>query len=77
MLVPEAEAPQEEGLDGDAMIEDEGSFRSDVRVSSTVVLPEPILILAPVRDSVRTQKAIKGCGTKDCSYNLDSAPPVR
>ena len=77
MLVPKAEAPQEEGLNGDVMIQDEGSFRSDVRVSSTAVSPKPILILAPVRDSVRTQKAIKGCGTKDCPYDLDFAPSVR
>ena len=76
MLVPEEEAPQEEDLDGDAMIEDEGSFCSDEGVSSTVVSPEPIPILAPVRDSVRFQKAVKGRGTKDCPYNLDFAPPV-
>ena len=76
MLVPEEEAPQEEDLDGDAMIEDEGSFRCDVGVSSTVVSPKPISILAPVRDSVHFQKAVKGRGTKDCPYNLDFAPPV-
>ena len=56
MLVPKEEAPQEEDLDGDAMIEDEGSFHSDAGVSSTVVSPEPILILAPVRASVHYQK---------------------
>ena len=77
MLVPEEEAPQEEDLDGDAMVEDKGSFCSDVGVSSTVVLPEPILIQAPVRASVRNQKAVKGHGTKDCPYDLDFAPPVR
>ena len=73
MLVPEEEAPREEDLDGDAMVKDEGSFHSDVGVSSTAVLPEPIPILAPVRDSVRFQKAVRGCGTKDCPYDLDFA----
>ena len=77
MLVPEEEAPQEEDLDGDTIVEDKGSFRSDVGVSSTAVSPEPIPILAPVRASVHYQKAVKGCGTKDCPYNLDFAPSVR
>ena len=76
MLVPEEEAPQEEVLNGDTMVEDEGSFCSDAGVSSTAVLPEPIPILAPVRASVCTQKAVKGCGTKDCPYNLDFALPI-
>ena len=63
MLVPEEETPQEE--DGSTMVEDEGSFCSDAGVSSTVVLPEliPIPIPAPVRASVHTQQAVKGCGT--------------
>ena len=77
MLVPEEEAPQEEDLDGDAMVKDEGGFCSDAGVSSTVVSPEPILIPAPVRDSVHLQKAVKGCGTKDCPYDLDFALPIR
>ena len=76
-MVPVEESPQEEDLNGDTMIEDEGGFHSDAGVSSTVVLPEPILILAPVRDSVRFQKAVKGCGTKDCPYDLDFTPSVR
>ena len=76
-MVPVEESPQEEDLDGDAMVEDEGSFRSNAGVSSTVVLPEPIPILAPVRDSVRFQKAVKGRGTKDCPYDLDFTPSVR
>ena len=58
------------------MIEDEGSFRSNVGVSSTAVSPEPILIPAPVRDSVHFQKAVKGRGTKDCPYDLDFTPSV-
>ena len=77
MLVPEEEAPQEEDLNGDTMVEDGGSFHSDAGVSSTVVSPEPIPILAPVRASVCYQKAVKGCGTKDCPYDLDFAPPIR
>ena len=76
-MVPVEESPQEEDLDGDAMIKDEGGFCSDVGVSSTVVLPEPILIPAPVRDSVCFQKAVKGRGTKDCPYDLDFTPSVR
>ena len=68
------ESPQEEDLNGDAMIEDEGGFRSDVGVSSTVVLPEPLLVPAPVRDSVCFQKAVKDHGTKDCPYDLDFTP---
>ena len=76
-MVPVEESPQEEDLDGDAMIEDEGSFCSNAGVSSTVVSPEPIPILAPVRDSVHFQKAVKGHGTKDCPYDLDFTPSVR
>ena len=71
VLVPVEELPQGEDLDGDVMIEDEGGFRSDAGVSSTTVSPKPILVPAPVRDSVHFQKAVKGCGTKDCPYNLD------
>ena len=71
MLVPEDEAPQEEDLDGSAMVEDEGSFHSDVGVSSTAVSPKPIPIPVPMRASMHNQKAVKGHGTKDCPYNLD------
>ena len=63
-MVPVEETPQEEDLDGDAMVEDEGGFCSDARVSSTAVSPKPIPIPAPVRDSMRFQKAVKGRGTK-------------
>ena len=70
-MVPVEEAPQEEDLDGDAMIEDKGCFCSDAGVSSTAVSPKPIPILAPVRDSVHFQKTVKGRGTKDCPYDLD------
>ena len=59
------------------MIEDEGSLRSHAGVSSTAVSPKPIPIPAPVRDSVRFQKAVKGRGTKDCPYDLDFTPSVR
>ena len=75
-MVPVEETPPEEDLDGDVMIEDEGGFCSDAGVSSTAVSPEPILILAPVRDSVCFQKAVKGCGTKDCPYDLDFTPSI-
>ena len=76
MLVPEEEAHQEEDLDGDAMVEDEGSFHSDTGASSTAISPEPIPILALVRASMCYQKAVKGCGTKDCPYDLDFALPI-
>ena len=75
-MVPVEESPQEDDLDGDAMVKDKGSFCSNAGVSSTAVSPEPILIPAPVRDSVRFQKAVKGCGTKDCPYDLDFTPSV-
>ena len=75
-MVPVEELPQEEDLDGDAMVEDEGSFRSNAGVSYSVVSPEPIPVLAPVRDSVHFQKAVKGRGTKDCPYDLDFTPSV-
>ena len=75
-MVPVEELPQEEDLNGDAMIKDKGGFCSDVGVSSTAVSPEPILVPAPVRDSMRFQKAVKGRGTKDCPYDLDFTPSV-
>ena len=75
-MVPVEELPQEEDLDGDTMVEDKGSFRGNAGVPSTAVSPEPILIPAPVRDSVCFQKAIKGRGTKDCPYDLDFTPSV-
>ena len=55
MLIPEEETPRAEDLDGDIIVEDKGSFHSDVGVSSTVVSPEPIPIPGPVRASVCTQ----------------------
>ena len=76
-MVPVKEMPLEENLNSDAMTEDEVCFRSDVGVSSTAALPEPIPIPAPVRTSVHNQKAVKGRGTKDCPYNLDFAPTMR
>ena len=75
-MVPEEEAPLEEGLDHDAMAEDEVNFCSDAEVSSIVASPKPIPIPAPVRASMRNQKAVKGHGTKDCPYDLDFAPSV-
>ena len=75
MLVPEEEAPQEE--DSSTMVEDEGSFHSDVGVSSTVVSPKLIPIPAPVRASVCTQRVVKGYGTKDHPYDLDFTPTIR
>ena len=76
-MVPVEESHQEEDLDGDAMVEDKGSFRSNAGVSSTAALLEPIPIPAPVRDFVCFQKAVKGRGTKDCPYDLDFTLSVR
>ena len=76
-MIPEEEVHQEEDLNGSTMVEDKGSFRSDVGVSSTVVSLEPILIPAPVRASVHNQKAVKGRGTKDYPYDLDFTPSIR
>ena len=45
--------------------------------SSTAVLPKPIPIPAPVRASVHTQQAVKGCGTKDHPYDIDFTPAMR
>ena len=45
MLVPEEEAPQEEDLNGEAMVEDEGSFCSDAGVPSTAVSPNVTNVL--------------------------------
>ena len=75
-MVPVEESPQEEDLNGDAMIEDEGSFCSNAGVSSTAVSLEPIPIPAPMRDSVHFQKAVKGRGTKECPYDLEFTPSV-
>ena len=75
-MVPVEEAPQEEDLDGDAMVEGEENSCSDAGISSTAVSPEPTPIPAPVRASVCYQKAVKGRGTKDCPYDLDFALPV-
>ena len=73
MLIPEEETPRAEDLDGDIIVEDKGSFHSDAGASSTAVLPEPIPIPAPVRASMRNQKAVKSHGTKDYPYDLDFA----
>ena len=75
-MVPEEEVPQEEDLDGSAMVEDKEGFHSDAGVSSTAVSPEPIPIPAPVSASVHTQQAVKGHGTKDHPYNLDFTPAM-
>ena len=75
-MVPVEEMSQEEDLNGDAMIEDKGGFHSDAGVSSTAVSLELIPIPAPVRASMCNQKAVKGCGTKDCPYDLDFAPSI-
>ena len=71
-MVPVEEPPQE----NDVMDEDGDEGSHDDAVSSTVISPKPIPIPAPVRASVCNQKAVKGCGTKDCPYDLDFAPSV-
>ena len=63
-MVPVEEVPQEDDVNGDAMVEDDDEGSHDDVVSSTAVSPEPIHIPAPVRASVHNQKAFKGRGTK-------------
>ena len=54
-MVPVEEAPQEDDVNGSIMAEDDGGFRSGAAISSTVVLPKPILIPAPVGASMCNQ----------------------